>query len=166
MEDEARATMINILSHKSLSTEQIARELRKAGYEKATTTVRHHLDILKDCGLIEIVRVQEVRGAVMKYYAATAKFLGFENSFDSKKYSGAVNDTAVKLLKIVNSVVARYGSLIKSAESPVCMYCSTQHGKEYTIIEIINRAMAEMIQTKEFIDVMKELSNREKPKKN
>ncbi|MEM3084934.1 MAG: winged helix-turn-helix domain-containing protein [Nitrososphaerales archaeon] len=163
--DEARATILNLLSHKVLSTESIARELKKAGYNKATTTVRHHLDILKDCGLIEVVRIQEVRGAVLKYYAATAKFLGFENTFDSSKYGKAISETSMKLLKIVSSIVDRYHTTISNANSLVCPYCSMQHGKEYIIIEIINRAIAEMVQSKEFIRMIKELDDKKKVKK-
>ena len=165
LEDEARATILDILSHKVLSTENIVRELKKAGYEKSTTTVRHHLEILKDCGLIEIVRVQEVRGAVLKYYAATARFLGFEDSFDSSKYSKAISETAVKLQKIANSIVDRYGTVIKNTTGLTCPYCGMQHGKEYAVMEIINRALAEMAQKKEFVDMMKELNGKEKPKK-
>jgi DNA-binding transcriptional ArsR family regulator len=164
LEDEARATILAILSHKVLSTENIVKELKKAGYEKATTTVRHHLDILKDCGLIEIVRVQEVRGAVLKYYSATAKFLGFEDSFDSNKYSRAISETAIKLLKIADSIVDRYGTTIKNTAGLTCPYCSMQHGKEYTVLEIMNRALAEMVQKNEFVDMMKELSSKEKTK--
>ena len=164
MDDEARATMLNILSHKSLSAEELVRELKKAGFAKATTTVRHHLDILKDCGLIEIARMQEVRGAVRKYYASTVRFLGFENSFDSNKYGRAVNETATKLLKIALSIVDRYGIAIKSTDGLSCPYCNTRHGKEYVLIEILNRALAEMLQRKEFADLMKELDGREKGK--
>lgn len=165
LEDEGRATILTILSHKVLSTENIVKELKKAGYEKATTTVRHHLDILKDCGLIEIVRVQEVRGAVLKYYAATAKYLGFENSFDPKRYDRVVNETTIKLLKIATSIVDRYGTTIRGTTGLTCPYCNVQHGKEYIVIEIINRALAEMVQKKEFADMIHELSGKERNKK-
>lgn|SRR5574341_725798 len=162
LDDEARATMLNILSHKSMSAEELTKELKKAGFERATTTVRHHLDVLKDCGLIEIVRMQEVRGAVLKYYASTIKFLGFENSFDSSKYTRAINETALKLLKIADSIADKYGTAIKSADGHSCPYCSIQHGKEYVVIEIMNRALAEIVQKKEFIDLMKQLNGKEK----
>ncbi|MFQ5970217.1 MAG: ArsR family transcriptional regulator [Nitrososphaerales archaeon] len=164
LDDEARATILNILSHKSLSAEELVRELKKVGFEKATTTVRHHLDILKDCGLIEIVRMQEVRGAVLKRYASTVKFLGFENSFDSNKYSRAISDTATKLLKIALSIVDRYGVAIKNTDGLSCPYCHTRHGKEYVLIEVLNRALAEMVQRKEFADLMKKVDGREKSK--
>ena len=165
LEDEARATILTILSHKVLSTENIVKELKKVGFVKATTTVRHHLDVLRDCGLIEIVRIQEVRGAVLKYYASTVKFLGFENSFDSNKYSKVTNETALKLLKITNSMIDRYSTTIKNTIDLVCPYCSIHHGKEYTVIEIMNRALAEMVQKKEFVDMMKKLNIKEKTKK-
>lgn len=164
LDDEARATMLNILSHKPMSAEELTKELKKAGFERATTTVRHHLDVLKDCGLIEIVKIQEVRGAVLKYYASTIKFLGFENSFDSNKYARAINETSSKLLKIADSIVGKYGTAIRSTGGHSCPYCNIQHGKEYVVVEILNRALAEIVQKKEFIDLMKELNGKEKSK--
>jgi len=164
LDDEARATMLNILSHKPMSAEELTKELKKAGFERATTTVRHHLDILKNCGLIEIVKIQEVRGAVLKYYASTIKFLGFENSFDSNKYARAINETSSKLLKIADSIVGKYGASIRDTNGHSCPHCNIQHGKEYVVIEILNRALAEIVQKKEFIDLMKELNGKEKSK--
>ena len=55
LDDPARIKILQILYHKQLSTEQIVEELHKQGYKKATTTIRHHLDVLKDAGLVEIV---------------------------------------------------------------------------------------------------------------
>ncbi|MFQ5940940.1 MAG: winged-helix domain-containing protein [Nitrososphaerales archaeon] len=160
LEDDVRATILAILSHEVLSTKNIVKELKKAGYTMATTTVRHHIDILKNCGLIEVVRVQEARGAMLKYYASTVKFLGFENSFDSTKYNKAVKETTVKLLKIANSLFLRYGRTIRDTNSLTCPYCNIEHGMEYTVMEIMNRALAEMVQKKEFVDTIKELSRK------
>jgi DNA-binding transcriptional ArsR family regulator len=150
LEDEARATMLNILSHKQMTAEDLVRELKKNGYGKATTTVRHHLDILRDCGLVEVTKMQEVRGAVLKYYASTAKFLGFQNSFDPNKYSKAINETSSKLLKIAFAIMKCDFKDVGAR----CQYCNMQHGKEYVILEIMNLAMAEMVQKKEFVEMM------------
>lgn len=157
LDDEARVSILHVLSHKPLSVEEIAKELRKSGFEKAVTTIRHHLEVLRDCGLIEVVKAQEVRGAVLKYYASTVKYLGFENSFDPAKHARAISDVSSKLLKIADSIVHRYGS-IRGAEGSACLYCSTHHSKEYVVIEILNRAIAEMTQSKEFSDLIKSVS--------
>ncbi len=68
IEDPIRTKILEILYRKQLSAEQIFVELKKSGYKKALTTVRHHLEILKDCNLIEIVKIIESRGAVTKFY--------------------------------------------------------------------------------------------------
>ena len=61
IEDTARAAIIKILYKKALSAEQIRNKLHKSGHKKALTTIRHHLEILKKTGLIEIVRMEETR---------------------------------------------------------------------------------------------------------
>jgi len=50
IEDSTRSKILKILYNKQLSAEQILEELKKTGYKKALTTIRHHLDILKISG--------------------------------------------------------------------------------------------------------------------
>lgn len=159
--DPIRASIIHILSHRPMSTDQVVRALRKAGYSKATTTIRHHLDILRDCGLIEIVRVQEIRGAVEKFYAPTIRFLGFEDSFSAEGYNQAIKETSKKLSKILQSIAQRYGNKIKRSSNFKCSYCDKPHGYEYIIFEIINRALTHSAQTPEFMQILKKLESGE-----
>ena len=77
LDDPARLKTLEILYHKSLSAEQISKELKKIGYKKALTTIRHHLEILKGAGLIEIVKIQESRGAITKFYGTSDKNFRF-----------------------------------------------------------------------------------------
>ena len=53
IEDPARAKIIQMLYNRNLNAEQITLQLKKYGHKKALTTIRHHLDILKESGLIE-----------------------------------------------------------------------------------------------------------------
>ena len=46
IEDPARAKIVEILYRQTMSAEQISAALKKHGYKKALTTVRHHLEIL------------------------------------------------------------------------------------------------------------------------
>lgn len=155
LEDETRTAILTILAHKILSTDQLVKELKKLGFNKAITTVRHHLDVLKDSGLVEIVRVQEVRGAVKKYYASTVKYLGSERPLNDIKYDKAVTDTSARLLKVAVGLVNRYKGIFKDADVKQCRYCELVHEREYIIVEIMNRALAEMIQRSEFSELMK-----------
>jgi len=105
LDDPARIKILQILYHKQLTTEKIVEELHKTGYKKATTTIRHHLDVLKESGLVEIVKMEEVRGAVMKYYGTSVRILGhtlspnFEN-----EYSKTIADTSIRMEKIIKNI--------------------------------------------------------------
>ena len=77
LDDPIRGKIVELLNKKQLNAEQITRRLKKLGYKKAVTTIRHHIEILKDSGLIEIAKIEESRGAVTKYYGSSTKLLDF-----------------------------------------------------------------------------------------
>ncbi|MGI0087252.1 MAG: ArsR/SmtB family transcription factor [Nitrosotalea sp.] len=144
LDDDARVRILQILYHKQLSTDQIVVELHKEGCKKATTTIRHHLDILKEAGLVEIVKMQEIRGAVLKYYGTSVRVLGhtlppnFENEF-----SKTIADASVKLEKVIKNIAQSAGSKMKKKSSK---NNSEPNYEEYILVEIVNRAMAKVFE--------------------
>lgn len=160
LEDPLRATMLDLLSRKPMSVEELARELRKVDkrYDKALTTIRYHLDSLKRAGLIELVKMKEVGGAVLKYYASRAKLLSYALPQDFEdNLKDIVEYTSREVSNLIQKIVRRYREeIIKTAEKlKPCPYCVTQHFKEYVIIEILQLAIARAIQTEEFKKVLK-----------
>lgn len=139
LEDPARAKIVEILYHKQLTTEQIAKELQKTGYNKAITTIRHHIDILKSAGLIEIVKIEEVRGAIAKYYGTSTKLISSESSKDiDSKYSSIIKTTSVQIEKILEGI----------AKKPALQKKSTNMQNEYLLMEIVNRAITQVLEDK------------------
>ena len=108
IEDPARAKIVEILYHQALTAEQISNALKKTGYKKALTTVRHHLEILKTSGLIELVKIEESRGAITKYYSTSTKLLDFQTpeDFDSK-YSKIIDNTSAKIENILKGLTPK-----------------------------------------------------------
>lgn len=145
LDDSARIKILQILYHKQLATEQIVDELNKMGYKKATTTIRHHIDVLKNAGLIEIVKMEEVRGAVMKYYGTSVRVMGTKlpANFESE-FSKTIADTSVKLEKVIKNIVENAGHKIKKKSSK---NVSTESNyEEHIMMEIVNRAMAKVFE--------------------
>lgn len=138
IEDPARAKIVELLYRQSLSAEQIANALKKTGYKKALTTVRHHLEILKYSGLIEIVKIEESRGAITKFYSTSTKLLDFETpeDFDSK-YSKLIDNTSTKIEKVLKGLTPKISESKgkKSAEY-----------SQYLVMEIMNRAMTSVFE--------------------
>ena len=95
LDDPIRGKIVQLLNKKQLNVEQITRRLKKFGYKKAVTTIRHHVEILKDSGLIEIAKIEESRGAVTKYYGSSIKLLDFTLPLDfNKNYSNLTLDSS------------------------------------------------------------------------
>ena len=141
IEDPARAKIVQMLYNKNLNAEQITLQLKKEGYKKAVTTTRHHLDILKESGLIEIVRIEESRGAITKFYGTSTKLLDYETPKDfEQKYSSLIKSTSSKLEKIVNTMSKKTGKTVKS---------NAKHDfNQYLMMEIVNRAMTNVLEGK------------------
>ena len=141
IEDPARAKIIEILYHRALSADQISNELKKSGYKKALTTVRHHLDILKESGLIEIGKIEESRGAITKFYSTSTKLLGYvtPDDFDSK-YSKIIDNTSVKIEKILRTLTPNTIKIKKTKGE------NSEGYSQYLVMEIMNRAMTNIME--------------------
>lgn len=139
--DPVRLRILEILSAKPMSAEEIAKVLGNTGHKKATTTVRHHLDTLKQAGLVEAAKMVEVRGAVMKYYAAKLRVYICEAPADlDSKAAKLIDDTSGKLAKILNSIYQdkRFSVFEKDGK------CA-----EFLALEVINAALAKAMERKE-----------------
>lgn len=153
LDDPARIKILQVLYHKQLPTEQIVEELHKEGYKKATTTIRHHLDVLKEAGLIEIAKMEEIRGAVLKYYGTSVRVFGhklppnFENDF-----SKTIADTSVKLEKVIKNISQTASAKMKKRNSK---NNSEPNYEEYILVEIVNRAMAKVFENNDSTLVQK-----------
>jgi DNA-binding transcriptional ArsR family regulator len=139
--DPIRATIANILYHKTLTTEDIVKELAKYNYKKAVPTIRHHIDILKNANIIEVAYTKEKRGTLEKYYRSKIKFLGFNNAFIELNGT-SISDISKKLAKIIDIIVKKH---LEEYEEHKCEYCNIDHTKEYIIAEIIEYALAEAL---------------------
>ncbi len=137
IEDPIRAKIVETLYHQALSAEQISTALKKAGYKKALTTVRHHLDILKESSLIEIARIEESRGAITKFYSTSTKLLDFQTpeDFDST-YSKTILLTSAKIEKILKGLKPKTGKKGKKSKEY----------SQYLVMEIMNRAMTSILE--------------------
>jgi len=140
IEDSTRSKILKILYNKQLSAEQILQELKKTGYKKALTTIRHHLDILKISGLIQLVKIQESRGAITKFYGTSTKLLEFDtpDDFDSK-YADLIKTTSGKIEKIVNNISQKTNSKNKKSNY-------NENYNQYLLLEIVNRALTDVLE--------------------
>jgi len=137
LNDPIRGKIVQLLHKKQLNVEQICRRLKKFGYKKAVTTIRHHIEILKNSGLIEISKIEEARGGITKYYSSSAKLLDFAIPVDfDKNYSKIISKTSLKLGKIINPISKNFSKTRKIQQI---------NYNNFIIMEIVNRAMTNLL---------------------
>ncbi len=149
LNDPVRIKILEILSHKQMTAEEISKILRRAGHKKATTTIRHHLDTLKSAGLIEVTKMVEVRGAVRKYYMPTLRAFSY-NVPNLEKQSKLIEYTSSRLLKVLKSIFEDEKFATEINGKDTCNLCKGDHFKEYVAFEILNTALAKTLRSKEY----------------
>ena len=149
LNDPVRIKILEILSHKQMTAEEISKILRRAGHKKATTTIRHHLDTLKGAGLIQVTKMVEVRGAVRKYYMPTLRAFSY-NVPNLEKQSKLIEDTSSRLLKVLKSIFEDEKFVTEINGKDTCNLCKGDHYKEYVALEVLNNALAKILQSKEY----------------
>ena len=140
LDDPIRGKIVELLNKKQLNAEQITRKLKKFGYKKAVTTIRHHIEILKDSGLIEITKIEESRGAITKYYGSSTKLLDFllPSDFD-ENYSKIISKTSLKLEKIIGPILKNFSKTRKIQQI---------NYNNYIVMEIMNRSLTNLLEKK------------------
>ena len=140
LNDPIRGKIVQLLNKKQLNVEQITRRLKKFGYKKAVTTIRHHIEILKDSDLIETVRIEESRGAITKYYGSSTKLLDFTLPLDfDEDYSKLISKTSLKLGKVISPILKNFSKTRKIQQI---------NYNNYIIMEIINGAVTNLLEKK------------------
>ena len=140
LDDPIRGKIVQLLNKKQLNVEQITRRLKKFGYKKAVTTIRHHVEILKDSGLIEIAKIEESRGAITKYYSSSTKLLDFTLPLDfDENYSKLISKTSLKLGKVIGPILKNFSKTRKIQQI---------NYNNYIVMEIVNRAITNLLEKK------------------
>ena len=138
VDDPLRVKILQILYNKQLDAYRITQHLKKFGHKKALTTIRHHLDILKTAGLIEIVKIEESRGAIIKYYGTSAKFLEFDLPGDfNSRYASIIKSTSLKLEKLCSTISKKIPKKQNDPDFHV-----------YLVMEIVSRATTAVLEKK------------------
>lgn len=145
LEDPVRSALLDLLAHDPMSIQEMVDGLADQGIDKAPTTVRHHVDVLREAGLIELGRLEEVRGGVVKYYAATTRFLAFdEPAALEDRLAPALDTVAGGLRALLDQVREDHGPAIARLAEDLrpCPHCERSHFEEYLLVRLVQRGLA------------------------
>lgn len=153
LENDIRAKILDMLAEEEMTIEDIHAELQRRGDEKAETTVRHHVNILKDAEMVELARLEETSGATQKYYKSNTRVFSYDLPEDSNdSLDDALGCTREELTGVIDRLLETHGEEIErvAEEMKPCEYCATQHYEEFIVRELMNRALTDLGKDGEF----------------
>lgn len=145
LEDPIRAELLDMLAHEAMSVDEMRQALAERGHEKAPTTVRHHLDILREAGVVALKRLEERRGGVVKYYAATTRLLDFDPPEGLEEaLAEPIEAMAAELEAAVERLREEHGDALREVATSLkpCPYCETAHFEEYVVARVMQASLA------------------------
>lgn len=144
LENDVRAKILDMLAEEEMTIGDITGELARRGEEKAETTVRHHVNVLKDVGMVELARLEDAGGGTTKFYKSNTRVFSYDLSEDAEDIlSDAELTTRDAMTSLIEQLYREHGDDIETAanEMKPCDYCETQHYEEFILRELVNRAL-------------------------
>lgn len=157
LENDVRTKILDMLADEEMTIDAIREELQRRGEEKAETTVRHHVNVLKDAGMVEIARLEEGGGGTQKYYKSNTRVFSYdlpETAEDT--LSEARQRTRDELKTLISTVIDAHRNEIQAVaeEMKPCEYCDTQHYEEFILRDLLNHALLQLSEDRELDTVL------------
>jgi DNA-binding transcriptional ArsR family regulator len=157
LENDVRAKILDMLAEEEMTIEEIHTELERRGEDKAETTVRHHVNVLKDADMVELARLEEAGGATRKYYKSNTRVFSYDLPADADdSLDDAMACTREELASLIDHLFENHGDEIESVarEMKPCEYCAIQHYEEFIVRELVNRALTDLSEDGEFEELL------------
>lgn len=161
LENDVRAKILDILVDREMTVGEIRDELRRRDAEKAETTVRHHVNVLRDAGLVELARLEEAGGATQKYYKSNTRVFAYELPPGSDETLAGVRDSVREELEgLIGRLYEEHGDAIEAVarEMQPCEYCARQHYEEFIVRTTIDRVLTEFAEEGSFDEFARDVS--------
>lgn len=147
LENDVRAKILDMLADEELTIEEIDAELNRRGEDKAETTVRHHVNVLKDASMVELARLEEAGGGTRKYYKSNTRVFSYDLPENTETTLADAQDaTRAELLSLIEQLFDDHGNAIEAVaeEMKPCEYCESQHYEEFIVRTLVNRALTDL----------------------
>lgn len=144
-----RLAMLELLAQQPMSIDELAHALPKHGFRQAPNTLRHHLEVLRNAGLVEQAALEQNRGAVLQYYSATGRplhnRLPEESEIDVEALTVALRTPIRHALDdLCEAEGPRLRRIVGQVER--CPRCRTDHARDIVLLTAIHRATLDYLQ--------------------
>ena len=140
--DRFRRRIVRLLYKRPMCTAEVVDAVADEGIEKARTTVRYHMEILREAGIIEVSKIVGVRGTMEKYYTTPVKLLRYDAPDDfAEAHSSDIDAAARKIGQMLGRLAPRAAGRIPAGDQ-------SPEYEQFVLAEILNRAMTRALEAR------------------
>ncbi|WP_435119946.1 ArsR/SmtB family transcription factor [Halolamina sp. C58] len=143
IDEPMRAMILDILSEEARTAAEVHERLDNRGVDRTENTVRHHINELRNAGLVDVVRFEEGRGGTTKYYHANTIVLSYSlpDSTDAA-VDEMVDAVQPQITNVLATLTGEYDESLEEiiAEMQPCEHCQTQKYETYVLLTVLRRA--------------------------
>jgi DNA-binding transcriptional ArsR family regulator len=143
IDEPMRAMILDILAEEALTASDVHERLADRGVDRTENTVRHHINELRDAGLVDVVRFEEGRGGTTKYYGANTTVLSYSlpKSADPA-IEEMIDAVQPQIESVLGTLTDEYDDAIDeiTAEMQPCEHCRTQKYETYVLLTVLRRS--------------------------
>ncbi|WP_436344341.1 winged helix-turn-helix domain-containing protein [Natronorubrum sp. FCH18a] len=146
VDEPVRAMILDMLAEGERSVAEIDDDLEARGYDRTRNTVRHHVNELRDAGLVEVARLEERNGGTTKYYRANTIVLSYALPDGAREdVAEMAAFLAPEVAELVAGLESEYGETIDriADEMAPCEHCRDQKYETYLLLTVLRRAFIE-----------------------
>jgi len=139
IDEPMRAMILDILSEEALTATEVHDCLGSRGIDRTKNTVRHHINELRDAGLVDVVRFEEGRGGTTKYYHANTIVLSSLPDSADSIIEEMIDNVQPQIMDALATLTDEYDDEIEDIVTNMqpCEHCRTQKYETYVLLTVL-----------------------------
>ena len=146
VDEPMRAMILDVLAESAMTAAEVYEALQTRGVDRTENTIRHHINELRDAGLVDVVRFEEGRGGTTKYYRANTIVLSYSLPEGRDDVVSEMVETAKPGIEdAIEALETDFADEIDAlaAEMGPCEHCQTQKYETYILLTVLRRAFVQ-----------------------
>lgn len=143
---DVRAILLDLLATESRTIQELQAGLTARGEELAETSVRHHVGVLAEAGMVTVVRREDVNGGTRKHYRATTRAYAYDTGDADEALAAMQGLVRAELLSMCSQLVATHRDDLEAAAAGLEPHDCYENGDPgaYVLRELLARVLTDL----------------------
>ena len=141
-DEKGRRLIVKALYRRTMTLSEIGKMLDGDGYKKSYTTLLNHVNALKKAGVVDVAKINTVRGTVEKHYTATVRLLDYSMPEDFEAtYASEIGAAERRIGMLLGRLAPRVAN--RNSQG-----ADDSDYEQFVLAEIVNRAMTRAFESR------------------